>query len=101
VTDEAAWRRPTPDTPSLVPPPEPAPAAPEPYDGPPHTAPAPPTWRPSVVTPIQPPRTMPTQDDQRIDAEERAGRTLTQGVGVVAGAILLILIFVLCGRVLG
>jgi len=97
---DAPWRRPSADTPSLVPPAKPAPPpAPEAYPGPPRAAPPPSNWRPPVVAPTVPPRDMPTQDHDRMDAEERASRTLTQGIGLVAGAIILILFFVLCARI--
>ena len=35
-----------------------------------------------------------------IDAEEREARTITYGIGLVAGAILLVLLLILCGRAL-
>jgi len=47
-----------------------------------------------------PPRDLPAQDLETLDAQEREARTLTYGVGMVAGAILLIVLLVLCGRAL-
>jgi len=52
-----------------------------------------------VVTPAAP-RTLPAQDTARIDAEEQSARTLTYGVGMVAGAVLVVLLLILCGRFL-
>jgi hypothetical protein len=43
---------------------------------------------------------MPAQDASELDARDREARTVTYGVGMVAGAVLLIVLFVLCGRVL-
>jgi hypothetical protein len=60
----------------------------------------PPSWTPPVHVPVTPPREMPAQDDARMDAEERSARTVSQGVGLVGAAIVVILIFVLCARVL-
>ena len=47
-----------------------------------------------------PPRELPAQDDQALDTQEREARTLTYGVGMVAGAVLLVVLLVLCGRAL-
>jgi hypothetical protein len=44
-------------------------------------------------------RKLPAQDDDVLDEEERAARTVSYGVGMVAGAIALIVLIVLCGRV--
>ena len=51
---------------------------------------------------VQPPapRRLPPQDVPRLDAEEQAARTLTYGIGMVAGAIMLVLLLILCGRTL-
>jgi hypothetical protein len=46
------------------------------------------------------PRTLPTQDPDRLDAEEQSARTLTYGVAMVAGAVMVLLVLVLCGRAL-
>lgn len=36
-----------------------------------------------------------------MDAAERDARTITYGIGILAGAILLVLLFVICARLLG
>jgi hypothetical protein len=41
---------------------------------------------------------MPTQDMDALDEAEGSARTITYGVGLVAGAIALILICMLCAR---
>jgi hypothetical protein len=43
---------------------------------------------------------MPAQDMARIDRAEQQGRTLTYGIAMVTGAIMLILMLILCGRAL-
>jgi hypothetical protein len=43
---------------------------------------------------------MPVQDLPRLDAAERQSRTLTYGIAMVAGAIMIILMLLLCGRAL-
>jgi hypothetical protein len=68
------------------------------YAGPPRSNPPPATWRQLYVGTPPPPRTLPAQDHARIDLEEQAARTLTQGIGMVIGAIALVLLFVLCAR---
>ena len=35
-----------------------------------------------------------------LDAQEREARTITYGIGMVAGAVLLVVLLVLCGRAL-
>jgi hypothetical protein len=52
-----------------------------------------------VVQP-QPPRTLPPQDLAALDAQEHEARTITYGIGMVAGAVLLIVLLILCGRAL-
>lgn len=52
-----------------------------------------------VVRPA-PPRALPRQDHQDLDAKERSARTLTLGVGMVAAAIMLILLCAQCARAL-
>ncbi len=51
---------------------------------------------------VQPaaPRQLPAQDPATVDAAERSARTTTYGVGILAGAIVLILMFVVCARVI-
>ena len=58
------------------------------------------TWHPPTV--IQPPeaRKLPAQDENALDAAERQARTVTHGIGLIAGAILLLLLVVLCGRLI-
>jgi hypothetical protein len=43
---------------------------------------------------------MPAQDIAALDEEEGAAKTLTQGVGLVAAAIGVILMILLCARVI-
>ncbi len=76
----------------------PAPVVQE-YAGPPRTNPPPATWRPPVVAEPPPPGTLPEQDHDRIDVEEQAARTLTTGIGLVVGAVCLVLLLILCARV--
>ncbi|HEX5595034.1 MAG TPA: translation initiation factor 2 [Micromonosporaceae bacterium] len=101
TTDDDFWRRPDPaELPS-----EAAAAAgradaeaPS-YPGPP-VAPAPrPGWRPPMVVQPPPPRQLPAQDLDRLDAEERGARTVTYAIGIAAGVVLLVVIFLLCLRV--
>jgi hypothetical protein len=70
------------------------------YEGPPPTNPPPAGWRPPVVAQPPSPRPLPEQDHGRLDVAEQGARTLTYGVGMVVGAILLVLILLLCARVL-
>lgn len=79
--------------------PEPRPTLP-PYSGPPPTVPPPADWRPRLLIQPEPPRALPSQDLGAIDAREREARTITYGIGMVAGAVLLVVLLVLCGRVL-
>jgi hypothetical protein len=50
---------------------------------------------------VQPPpaRDLPAQDLPALDRAEESAHTLTLGVGMLAGAVLLIVICVLCSRV--
>jgi hypothetical protein len=50
-----------------------------------------------VAEPI-PPGSLPEQDHDRLDIEEQAARTLTTGIGLVVGAVLLVLLLILCAR---
>lgn len=97
---DAYWRRPADGgaSPRRTAPAEPAPPR---YEGPPESVPPPPTWRPPVVVPVTPPREMPEQDTARIDGEERAARTVSYGVGLVAAAVVLVLLVVVCARLVG
>src|SRR4051794_13475405 len=98
--DDAYWQRPdrgatSPDpasTPAQEPDPEPR------YEGPPRSAPPPPQWRPPTIAQPPPPRAMPPQDIDALEESEGSARTVTYGIGLVAGAIALILLCLLCGR---
>ncbi|HEY2949212.1 MAG TPA: translation initiation factor 2 [Micromonosporaceae bacterium] len=68
------------------------------YAGPPPTEPPPPGWRPPIVVQPPPPRQLPPQDEAGLDRAEESARTLTLGVSMLAGAVLLIVICVLCSR---
>lgn len=99
--DDAYWRRPPagadPDAGRPVPPaPPPGPA----YSGPPPTMPPPPGWRPPLVAQPVPPRQLPAQDHEDLDEAERSARTVTYGVGMIAGAIMLVLLCLFCSRLL-
>jgi hypothetical protein len=96
--DDRQWRRPsTPEPePALAPPTPPQPV----YTGPPRGTPPPPDWRPRTLVQVPPPRQLPAQDEAALDEREQQSRTITYGVGMVAGAILLIVLFIVCGRAL-
>jgi hypothetical protein len=107
--DSAAnpWRRP-PDGPGAAtsaaggtpgPPPDPYGVSP-PYAGPPPTQAPPRGWRLPTVVRSPDPRDLPAQDLDAISRDERAARTLTLGVGMIAGAVALIVTCLLCSRVL-
>ena len=97
VPDDEYWRRPDAEA-SHPPTPRPAPNPAAPYTGPPRTDPPPPDWRPPTVAQPPPPRSMPGQDMDALDEAEGSARTVTYGVGLVAGAIALILTCLLCAR---
>ncbi len=92
------WRRPT----EYGTPGEGPLTAPEPprYAGPPPTSAPPAGWRPPTVIQPADPRPLPAQNVPAIEAGEQQARTVTLGVGMVAGTILLVVLFVLCGRAL-
>lgn len=101
--DDSFWRRPSGesggsagDRPAQVPSSRQAPNVP--YTGPPRTEPPPAGWRPQNVIQPAPPRPLPPQDHRRLDTEEQAARTLTKGIGLLAGAVMLVLLIVVCGR---
>jgi hypothetical protein len=52
-----------------------------------------------VVQPAAP-RRLPDQDLTELEAGERSARTLTLGVGMIAGAVVMILSCLLCSRML-
>jgi hypothetical protein len=47
-----------------------------------------------------PPRTLPPQDETGLDEAEQQARTISYGVAMVTGAIMIVLMLVLCGRAL-
>jgi len=101
--DDLQWRRPaagsgTP-TPGTAQQPA-SPPGPPPYTGPPPTVAPPRDWQPRVLVQAEPPRALPPQDLAALDTQEREARTVTYGIGMVSGAVLLIVLLVLCGRVL-
>ncbi len=114
MSDDLQWRRPNGD-PSAGDPAHPAadparpngdparpgdvPAGPPPYQGPPRSAPPPHGWRPRLLVQPPAPRALPGQNLGEIETREHEARVITYGVGMLAGAILLIVLFVLCGRV--
>ena len=71
-----------------------------PYAGPPPTTRPPEGWRPPVVSEPPTARQLPPQDLAALDEAEQQARTLTYGVGMVAGALALIAICLLCSRIL-
>ncbi|MEV0897908.1 translation initiation factor 2 [Actinoplanes sp. NPDC049802] len=99
--DDAYWQRPDPSAESLGRP-EPAPAA-DPgapaYPGPPRAEPPPAGWRPPTIAHPPPPRALPPQDMGALDEAEGSARTVTYGVGLVAGAIAVVIICLLCARI--
>jgi len=114
--DDAQWRRPSDADPGQPPtqPPGPSPGPPYPgqpgspseaspypglaYVGPPPMTPPPSGWRPPRVVAPADPRHLPRQDHNRIDDDEARARTLTNGVGILVGAILVIALCALCAR---
>jgi len=97
--DDAYWQRPDPNSAASRPEgPRPAPDPVPQYSGPPRTDPPPANWRPPTVQQAPPPRSLPPQDLDALDEAERSARTVTYGVGLVAGAVALILLCLLCAR---
>ncbi|HET6215202.1 MAG TPA: translation initiation factor 2 [Micromonosporaceae bacterium] len=99
-SDDAYWRRPPDNAPTPAQPVQPPSTGPVGYQGPPPSTPPPPDWRPEWVVQVPAARSLPGQDHNVLDAEERSARTLTYGIGLVAGAIMIVLFCALCGRVL-
>ena len=95
------WRRPPEGAESAEAKPQEQPKEPEPYTGPPTSTPPPKGWRPPVVVPTPPPREMPSQDQDAMDANERSTRVVTYGVGIFAAAVVLVLVFIVCARLVG
>jgi hypothetical protein len=98
--DDAQWRRPGEGTPSLQRPQHQAEPGPAAYTGPPTAPPPPSGWHPPVVMQFPPPRSLPPQDLARLDETEQQARTISYGVAMVTGAIMILLVLVLCGRAL-
>jgi hypothetical protein len=95
--DDAAWRKPENGATRSTSEPTGMQAGPG-YLGPPPTNAPPAGWRPPVVIQPAAPRALPEQNHDRLDVAERAARTLTNGIGMVVGAILLVLLLILCAR---
>jgi hypothetical protein len=93
------WRRPPGAAEERRPPAE-RPIGPPAYAGPPVSRPPPPGWRPPIVVRAPDPRELPAQDLAGIDLAERGARTLTLGIGMIAGAVTLIGTCLLCSRLL-
>jgi hypothetical protein len=70
------------------------------YSPPPPTIAPPVGWRPAHLVPTAPPRTLPEQDHDAIDAAEHAARTFTVAVGAIAVVVLIVLFAVLCGQLI-
>jgi hypothetical protein len=100
LDDEAQWRRPAEGSPSLSPPAPPPARNSVAYGGPPPTTPPPAGWRPPLVVQAPPPRALPFQDLPRLAEAEQRARTVTYGIAMVSGAIMIVLMLVLCGRAL-
>jgi hypothetical protein len=98
-SDDTQWRRPAGER-AATPPAREVPPGPPPYAGPPRTTAPPADWRPRLLVQPPPPRPLPSQDTAALDAQEREARTITYGIGMVAGAVLLVVLMVLCGRAL-
>jgi hypothetical protein len=70
------------------------------YPGPP-VGPVPPRgWRPPIRIQPPAPRQLPAQDHAALDGEEQNARTLTYGVGMIAGALLVVLTCLLCAQII-
>jgi hypothetical protein len=99
--EDAHWRRPPgePVQPEQVRPVATVRPSPS-YAGPPRSVPPPPGWQPPVVVEPAPPRTLPAQDHEALDVQEQSARTLTIGIGMLAGAVMLVILLLVCGRAL-
>jgi hypothetical protein len=47
-----------------------------------------------------PPRQLPAQDLAALEADERGARTVTYGVGLLAAAVLIVVMCLLCSRLI-
>jgi hypothetical protein len=102
VPDDAYWQRPAGDDAGGEAS-RPEPPAPDPvpkYAGPPRADPPPGNWRPPIVSQPPPPRSMPGQNLDALNEAEGSAKTVTYGVGLVAAAIALIVMVLLCARVI-
>jgi len=98
TSDDDFWRRPAPGAEGQpVPATEPVSA---PYTGAPRSTPPPHGWRPPLVIQPAPPRKLPEQDLERLDREEQAATILTKGIGMFAGAVIIALLLIFCGRLI-
>jgi len=90
---DAVWRRPAASSdPADQPATEPRPDAAKPtYTGPPPTRRPPQAVPAPLIQPLPPPRELPPQDHDEIDAEEQQARMVTYGVSIVAGVLTLLL----------
>ncbi|MFC7528023.1 translation initiation factor 2 [Actinoplanes sp. GCM10030250] len=100
--DDAYWQRPDPTAESLGRPARSEPPVPEPlgYAGPPRADPPIAGWRPPTIAHPPPPRSMPGQDIDALEESEGSARTVTYGIGLVTGAIAVVLMCLLCSRFL-
>ncbi|WP_433792252.1 translation initiation factor 2 [Actinoplanes sp. CA-252034] len=96
--DDAYWKRPDPEAESLGRPEVAPPVRPADYQGPPRADPPPADWRPPTFAHPPSPRQMPPQNFEALDDAEGSARTVTYGIGLVAGAIGLIIVCLLCAR---
>jgi hypothetical protein len=85
TTDDDIWKRPGP--PSQTPDTGDGTAR---YAGPPSTTPPAPGWRPPLIARSAPARRLPIVDDVGIDEAESSARRFTYGLGLMAGAILMV-----------
>ncbi|MGH8794333.1 MAG: translation initiation factor 2, partial [Stackebrandtia sp.] len=66
--------------------------------GPPRTDPPPKGWMvPEVIVPA-PPRELPSQNHAAVDAAERHARTITQGMAILAGSLMFVVLIVVLVR---
>jgi hypothetical protein len=54
-----------------------------------------------VIQPLPPPRSLPPQDHDAIDAEEQRARAVTLGLAIVAAVLAVLLLLVIALRALG
>ncbi len=68
------------------------------YTPPPPTVPPPAGWQPPRLLTPAAPRELPDQDHAAIDRAEERARAVTAVVGIIATAVVIALLLVLCGR---